>query len=322
MNTQTTQYQPEVDSGTILVTGSSGFVGSVLLPLLQEHGKSIRTLTRPQHDLRIAASLLQPCQGVDTIIHLAACAHVNRLDEQTLYETNVTGTSNLLQAAITQGVRRLVFVSSILADPAFDRPRSAYGEAKWQAEQVLQQAHASGAIEVFIIRPVNVYGPGMKGNLMTLLRLISQGLMPPLPRLEQSFSLIGVFDLCTVLLLAAAAPSGNRAVAPVYPVTDGQRYTIKAVEQAMREALGKAQHNWATPAPLFYLGALVMEGAGRVMRTKNAPGLRSWYALTRNQCVDDTASRQELGYNPRVSLYSSLSGIVQAAGLKQHRRSR
>ena len=296
----------------VLLSGASGFVGRFLQQRLRAEPVVVHTLQRPQHDLLQAQTLTGICQGIDTVYHLAAYAHVNQAQIKTLYATNVEGTANLLQAAIAGGVRRFVYVSSILADPAYDQPRTAYGDAKQRAEAVLQAAHAAGQIEVVILRPVNVYGPGMKGNLMTLLQLIRKGVMPPLPDFKQTFSLIGAEDVCQALVLAARCSVSGTATAPVYALTDGQVYDIKSVERAMRQALGKSQPAWTTPKVVFYLGAVTLEMLGRLLPINNSPGLRSYHALARNYSVDSTASQRDLGYNPQSTFYDALPAIVGA----------
>ncbi len=303
----------------VLLTGATGFVGRHLEQQLQrDPSVQVVALTRPQHDLLQPATLSglfqsqsrDTGQAIDTVYHLAAYAHVNQAQIKTLYATNVDGTANLLKAAIAAGVRRFVYVSSILADPDFDQPRTAYGDAKQRAEALLQAAHAAGDIEVVILRPVNVYGVGMKGNLMTLLRLLQKGLMPPLPRFSQRLSLIGVQDLCQAVMLASHCAVGGSA--PVYALSDGQRYDIKAIEQAMRAELGKPQPAWATPKAVFYGGALLLEVLGRLLPINNSPGLRSYHALARNHSVDSAASQRDLGYNPQLTFYQVLPAIVAA----------
>lgn len=305
----------------VLLTGATGFVGRHLQQQLQrDPSVQVVALTRPQHDLLQPATLTalfqrhaqDGAQPIDTVYHLAAYAHVNQAQIKALYATNVDGTANLLRAAIAAGVRRFVYLSSILADPDYDQPRTAYGDAKQRAEALLQAAHAAGDIEVVILRPVNVYGPGMKGNLLTLLRLLQKGLMPPLPRFNQALSLIGVQDLCQAVVLASHCAVGGSA--PVYVLSDGQRYDIKAIEQAMRKELGRPQPAWATPKAVFYLGALVLEILGRMLPINNSPGLRSYHALARNYTVDSTASQRDLGYNPQLTFYQALPAIVAATG--------
>ncbi|MDO8908696.1 MAG: NAD-dependent epimerase/dehydratase family protein [Pseudohongiella sp.] len=298
-----------------IVTGATGFIGKQLLVQMNSDAMPVRVLQRPAHDLLQAKSLATACEGVDTIYHLAAYAHVNQAQTRQLYAVNVEGTRNLLHAAINAGVRHFVYVSSILADPAYDSPRTAYGDSKWQAEQLLLNAHQQGQIRVSIIRPVNVYGVGMKGNLMTLLRLIRRGMLPPLPDFSDSFSLIGVDDLCQGILLAgkvsATADDTGQKTAPVYVLSDSRPYQIKAVEKAMRATLGKSFPAWSTPRWVFFTAALVLEIAGRLLPINNAPGLRSYRALSRSYTVDSAASWQQLGYNPRSTFYSMLPQIAR-----------
>lgn len=293
-----------------LVTGARGFIGQTLLAQMSAAGMPVRVLQRPDHDLLQPHTLAAVCEGVNTIFHLAAYAHVNQAQTRQLYAVNVDGTQHLLQAAISAGVRHLVYVSSILADPAYDVPRTAYGDSKQRAEQLLIDAHQQGHIRVSIIRPVNVYGAGMKGNLMTLLRLIQRGVLPPLPDFPDGFSLIGVQDLCQGILHAGAVTSDGTDKAPVYVLSDLQHYQIKTVEKAMRQALGKTVPGWSSPRVLFFAAALLLEIAGRLLPLNNAPGLRSYRALSRNYTVDSTASWQQLGYNPRSTFYTELPQIA------------
>jgi len=302
----------------VLVSGATGFVGQTLLRHLHQAAFPVHVLSRPAHDLLLPASLRSACEGIDTVLHLAAYAHVNHAHTRHLYAVNVAGTQHLLNAAISAGVRHFVYVSSILADPAFDQPRTAYGDSKWQAEQLLNDAHAQGKMAVSIVRPVNVYGPGMKGNLMTLMRLIRKGVLPPLPQVDNAFSMIGVEDLCAALMLVAqqAPPNTDTTqaslTAPIYVLSDGEFYQIKQVEKAMREAFGKAQPAWATPRQVFFAAALMLEIVGRLLPIPNSPGLRSYRALTRNYRADSAASLAQLGYNPRSTFFNTLPLIVAA----------
>jgi UDP-glucose 4-epimerase len=298
----------------VLVSGATGFVGQTLLRHLHQAALPVHVLSRPAHDLLLPASLGSACEGIDTVFHLAAYAHVNHAQTRHLYAVNVAGTQHLLNAAVSAGVRHFVYISSILADPAYDQPRTAYGDSKWQAEQVLVDAHAQGKIAVSIVRPVNVYGAGMKGNLMTLLRLIRKGMLPPLPRFDNTFSMIGVEDLCAALMLVAQkAPSTiTSPAAPIYVLSDGECYQIKAIERAIRQAIGRSQPDWATPRQLFFLMALILEISGRLLPIPNSPGLRSYRALARNYRADSAASLAQLGYNPRSTFFNTLPQIVAA----------
>jgi len=306
---------------TVLVTGATGFIGHTLMQRLLEKRLRVHTLSRTlpeaspdqadcvffQGDIADSSLLARACAGVDTVFHLAGYAHVNQHDTDELQRINVEGTRALLQAAIAAGVRRIVFFSSILADTKLNPEDSAYGRSKLEAETLLLKAARAGEIEVCCLRPANVYGLGMKGNLMTMLRLVQRGLLPPLPVPSASLSLVGNRDLCEAALLAAEVPQAN---AQVYAVTDGKTYTMKGIEVSVRHALGRAPRRWHTPMPVFYIAFATLDVLGKLLRLANAPGLRSYRALRHGSVVSSEKIQQELGYNPAGSLIDELPGIL------------
>ena len=306
---------------TVLVTGATGFIGRTLMQRLLEKRMRVHTLSRTvpeaapdqadcrffQGDIADTALLAQACAGVDTVFHLAGYAHVNQHDVDELQRINVEGTRALLEAAIAAGVRRIVFFSSILADASIEPERSAYGRSKLQAETLLLEAAQASKIEVCCLRPANVYGLGMKGNLLTMIRLVQRGLLPPLPVPSASLSLVGNRDLCEAALLAAQAP---QASGQVYLVTDGKTYTMKGIEVSVRRSLGLEPRQWHTPLPLFYMAFLTLEIFGKLLRLPNAPGLRSYRTLRCGSVVSSEKIQQELGFIPASSLSDELSGIL------------
>ena len=330
---------PESWSGrSVLLTGSRGFVGTHLKRHLESAGADVRELLRPERDLTLPETLAGCCDGVDVVIHAAGSAHVNHIDADQVRAVNVAGTANLLFQAQLSGVKKFVLVSSILADPAFDSPRSDYGKSKSDAESLLVQACESQAMQKdkkpaamtgIIARPVNVYGPGMRGNLMTLLTLIQRRKLPPLPRLDGRLALVGVDDLSRALMaMAEPASLGQEltamgqveSVVAVYPVTDGQCYQFKDIELGIRHACGQQAPSWSLPAPICHAAVLVAEMLGRLLPWKNVPGLRTWRTITRDHPVDDSKTRLELGYNPRSNFYDALPSILddeQRSGSRQ-----
>jgi len=304
----------------VLVTGATGFIGRTLTQRLLERQHPVNVLSRRAAqggvdqgecsaftgDINDAALLRQACRGVDTVFHLAAYAHVNHHDVTLMRATNVEGTRSLLEAAVAEGVRRIVFFSSSLA-AAEEARLSDYGRAKRDAEILLLEAAAAGRIEVCCLRPVNVYGLGMQGNLMTMIRLINKGVFPPLPRPAASVSLVGSQDLCQAALLAAVAP---RADGKVYEVTDGRTYTMKGLEVSIRQALGRPVPRWEMPLPVLWLGMAALEIAGRVLRLDNAPGLRNYRTLSTDSVFSCEKLQQELGYNPAATFTGELPAIV------------
>ncbi|MCP5357828.1 MAG: NAD-dependent epimerase/dehydratase family protein [Pseudomonadales bacterium] len=305
----------------VLLTGATGFIGRTLLQRLQEKQIRVHVLSRHdfqegpdqegivpfQGDIGDAMLLDEACRGVDTVFHLAAYAHVNHHDTETMRTVNVEGTHTLLEAAIRNGVRRIVFFSSVLAQ-ASPEAMTPYGQAKLDAETLLLDACRQGLIEVCCLRPANVYGLGMKGNLLSMIRLMSRGWMPPLPTPSAALSLVGNRDLCEAALLAAASPAAN---GQVYPVTDGKTYSFKGLEVSVRRVLGKAPARWQLPLPAFWCAFAGLELVSRLLRLPNAPGLRSYRVLTRDSVVSCEKIQQELGYNPAGSFNDELPGIVE-----------
>lgn len=304
----------------VLVTGASGFIGRTLTQRLLERRHPVNVLSRHADiggvdnagcfaftgDINNVELLRQACRGVDTVFHLAAYAHVNRHDVELMRTTNVEGTRALLAAAIEEGVRRIVFFSSSLA-AAGDADLSDYGRAKRDAEELLLAAAREGRIEVCCLRPVNVYGLGMQGNLLTMIRLIRKGVFPPLPRPAASLSLVGSRDLCEAALLAAVASQAN---GQIYPVTDGRTYTMKGLEVSIRQALGRSIPRWDVPLPVLWLAMAVLDVAGRVLRLDNAPGMRNYRTLTTDSVFSCEKIQRELGYNPAATFTSELPAIV------------
>lgn len=170
-----------------LVTGANGFVGSHLARRLISAGDSVRVLTRPQcqtaalcglevecveGDLRDPASLTRAVDGVDRVFHVAADYRLWSRNPQEIYESNVTGTRNLLAAAQRAGVGRFIYTGTV-ATVAVDRPKRPdehteakldemighYKRSKWLAEQEVLKAARNGA-PVVIAMPTTPVGPG------------------------------------------------------------------------------------------------------------------------------------------------------------------
>lgn len=227
----------------VLVTGASGFVGQHLCAALNRTGRRIITAGRGaaalpgvEHrhwDLKEStpSGLLT---GVDTVFHLAGRAHAlaDTVAYATFYDTvNRIATERLIESAVARDVRALVFASSSKAGPSPDDP---YGHSKWQAERAVLAARE--ALHVAVVRPVLVYGPGCKGNLLQLMRAIDRGRMPRLPAVDNRRSLIGVRDLVRVCQLLA---STERAAGGCYVATDREVYSTQRIVDALSVALGR-----------------------------------------------------------------------------------
>ena len=262
-------------------------------------------------DLTAETGLAEACANVDTILHLAGQSHVGNAPALAAENPDVAAAKNLLAAALSQQVRRIVFLSSSLAQAAEtgSGDTTAYGEGKLRAERVFTAAAAQGAIDAMILRSVNVYGIGMKGNIASMISMIDRGRLPPLPSLSSRISLIGSDDLAAALVLAIKL---DRAAGRIYTVTDGVEYAVTEIESSIYAALGKRMLMWRTPAVILYGASALVGLLARLNWSDSSISTRTYRNLTMDNLFDNSAICRDLGFDPRTNLHSALPEIVDA----------
>ena len=214
------------------------------------------------HDRSTESETKQALQGVRAIVHLAARVHVmadhaaDPLREFRLVNTNWT--ERLARAAVSQGVRRFVYMSSIKVngeqsfvpfteqDPA--NPRDPYGVSKWEAEQVLAQVSSQTGMETVVVRSPLVYGPGVGGNFLQLLKILRRGVPLPLACVQNRRSLIYRGNLVDALVCCVR---DIRAAGQTYLVSDGEDLSTPDLIRRLGKALGAPVRLW--PLPLWAL---------------------------------------------------------------------
>ncbi len=265
-----------------------------------------------QADILDREALGRACVGVGAVFHLAAVADAAASDNASALAVNREGTANVLAAARAAGAGRLIFFSTALAaelDGAQNRqPFGDYERGKWEAERLVIEASGVDGLLTTVLRPAPVYGRGMKGGIASMIRLVSAGRLPPLPKLEFGFSLAGVNDVCEAAVLAAAH---RLAPGQCWLITDGQLYTANVLEAAVYQALGRAAPRRRPPAVIFS-AAVALLRLGRLAGWRRAAtGLRIWRNLTveRTWLAQDVF--EELDFQPRDNLYEQLPEIIQ-----------
>ena len=286
----------------ILVTGAAGFIGQSLVAHLRRGGRDVLPVTR---------DMVARMTDVDAVVHLAARAHVvadkatDPLEE--FRRVNVMETERLADAAVRGGVRRFVLVSSIgvlgndsdgraftAADPP--HPSEPYAVSKWEAEQRLLERVAGTAIEAVIVRPPLVYGPGVKGNFLRLLRLVNSGLPLPFAGLEARRSFVGLQNLCGLLEACIDHPA---AAGRVLLAADGEDVTLPELLDAIARGLGR-------PARLFKVPWLLVESFASMA------GRREDLArLVGSLRVDASETRQVLGWQPHVRFDAGIREMAE-----------
>lgn len=303
----------------LLITGANGFVGKQLCAELLRQGQTMRAAVRsvaaaPDIEDAIevgnidgATDWMTALKDVDAVIHLAARVHiVNDKAEDPLSEflkVNLRGTENLARQAARAGVKRLVYVSSIKvngertegmqsfseSDPP--APQDSYGVSKWQAEQALQRiAHETG-LEIVIVRPPLVYGPGVKGNFGSLLAAIYEGLPLPLAGANNARSLLYVDNLIDALIACATHPS---AAGQTYLVSDGEAVSTAALADKIAKALHRPNRSFYFPPGVLRAVAAFLGRSNQVDK------------LFGSLLVSDRKIRGELGWLPPYTLEQGL----------------
>ena len=310
-----------------LITGSSGFVGRALLTRLATFNQRpplLRLLERrPTEpptvfqscagDLGDPQSLRRACEGIDTVIHLAGIAHVGSAASAEARAINLDGSLSLLRMAIDAGVRRFVFLSSTLSSDQSIQ----YGRDKHAVEEALLAAAAAGLIEVVILRAVNIYGVGMRGNIAAMIRFISSGVLPRLPKLTNRLSLVGVDDVVSALLLAAtldspADPSVLMAKLAIrVTLTDGCTYEINAIEKSIYDAVERSPSHWRLPVVLLFAASAMAELLEKLRIFRSGIGLRTYRNLTRDNLFDNHSAKAELGFEPSTTFFAQVDKLVR-----------
>ena len=310
-----------------LITGSSGFVGRTLLARLATFNQRpplLRLLERrPTEpptvfqscagDLGDPQSLRRACEGIDTVIHLAGIAHVGSAASAEARAINLDGSLSLLRMAIDAGVRRFVFLSSTLSSDQSIQ----YGRDKHAVEEALLAAAAAGSIEVVILRAVNIYGVGMRGNIAAMIRLISSGVLPRLPKLTNRLSLVGVDDVVSALLLAAtldspADPSVLMAKLAIrVTLTDGCTYEINAIEKSIYDAVERSPSHWRLPVVLLFAASAMAELLEKLRIFRSGIGLRTYRNLTSDNLLDNHSEKAELGFEPSTTFFAQIDKLVR-----------
>lgn len=315
----------------ILVTGARGFVGSHLCTLLRRSGHSVLEAIR-QRDFAPAPGVelietgpierfeawATALRGVEAVVHLAARVHVmaeTEADpERCFWSVNTLATERLASAAADAGVRRFVYSSSVKVNgestgsKPFDAldapsPRDAYGRSKLAAERALERISSASGMAHTVIRPPLVYGPGVGGNVLRLMRWVGRGVPLPLASVRNARSLVSVWALCDLVLRCLDAPqAANRTLM----VSDGEDLSTPDLIRHLARGIGRPARLFAAPPALLRVaGAL----AGRSAEVDRLIGsLR----------VDASPTRELLGWCPPIDAATALERTGQWFASRSH----
>lgn len=308
---------------SVLVTGASGFVGRLLLDVLREGGGYstkgvVRRLGGPDTESLVVSSIDGSTDwgsnigGFDTVVHLAARVHMMEddvADALTAFRAvNLDGTLALARQAAEAGVKRFVFLSSIKVNgeqtqfgqryTPNDTPKPAdpYGISKCEAEEGLRRIAEETGMEVVIIRPVLVYGAGVKGNFLAMMRWLQKGIPLPLGQINNSRSLVALENLVDLIVTCLQHPA---AANQTFLVSDGEDLSTTELLKRTAFAMGVKARLISVPAPIVQIGATLLG--------KSEIGLRLCGSLQ----VDISKTRKLLGWAPPVTVDQALEKTAE-----------
>lgn len=308
----------------VLVTGANGFVGNHLCSKIADLGWRVVGVVRRSCQLSEGVEPLfidmgnevidwdQYLQNVTVVIHLAARVHVMRDVAATPIEefrkVNVLRTEELARSAAMSGVKRFIYVSSIkvngeetLGGRIFHEldesaPQDPYGISKWEAELALHRVAKETGLEVVIVRPPLVYGAGVKGNFVQMLKVLAKRLPLPFASIVNKRSMVYVGNLVDALIACATHPA---ATGQTYLVSDGEDVSTPDLLRHLGLAMG-------CPARLFRftpkLLTWVATSVGKAEQLKR---------LTGSLQIDSGKIRRELNWTPPYTLQQGLQETAQ-----------
>ena len=307
----------------VLITGANGFIGLRLCNEIQRLGWQVRGASRLPCQMAqgiepVSVGTIQGdtdwtqvVQHIDVVIHLAARVHVMHSDSldplAEFLKVNFYGTENLANQAARAGVKRLVYVSSVkvngevtlqgakFTEDGPPNPQEPYGVSKWQAEQALLRISRDTGLEVVIIRPPLVYGPGVKANFATLMRAVQGGWPLALGSVQNRRSLVALDNLVDLILKCVVHPDASNQT---FLVSDGQDLSTTELVRGLARAANMPARLMPVPVWALRAGATLLGMEGEVQR------------LCGSLQVDISKAERVLGWRPPVSVDEALRRAV------------
>jgi nucleoside-diphosphate-sugar epimerase len=325
----------------ILLTGATGFVGESLVTYLLSEAFGIKVLVRQSYaalplaveqvvvgdlaDLALDDSsnfLREAFKEFDVLVHTAARAHLMNDDaSEPLTEfrkVNRDATLVLARLAAESGVKRFVFLSSIKVNGEITRPGlpftpddvhvpdDPYGLSKYEAEQGLLALAQETSMEVVIIRPPLVYGPGVKANFFSMMKWVGRSIPLPFGAIHNQRSLVALDNLVSFISLCADREKSPKAANQVFLIADGEDTSSTQLLQKVRQAFNlhtpSGKQTWLVPIPVF-----IMTFVAKLLG-KGAVANRLFGSLQ----VDSSKARDLLGWKPVITMDEQLKKTVDA----------
>ena len=313
----------------VAVTGAGGFIGGALLRQLADAGHRVRAVVRRPPAARLTGVEYFECrdvaalheweaalEGADAVVDLVARVHAARGPragvpalQRRERRLDAGQDDRLIHACAARSVRRLVYISTIkvngeatgarafTADDEPSRTREPYARAKRETEAALFGAGRKTGVEVVVIRPPMVYGPGVKGNFLSVMRAVSKEWPLPFASISNARSLVSVFNLCDLIGVCLVHPE---AADEVFLVCDGEDVSTPGLVRLLAAAVGRRARLVPCPVGLLRLAGALFGQGDRIGR------------LCGDLRVDMGKTRRLLGWKPPLALAEGIERTADA----------
>jgi nucleoside-diphosphate-sugar epimerase len=307
----------------VLVTGANGFVGKALCHYLSQQGIQVVAAVRRAVDIPSIVVLSandelgwhQALQDCDAVVHLAGQSQLQTNHQDSLLafrECNVEPSVALARRAVAAGVRRYIFLSTAkvngeqtgpnsayaAGDPP--APEGAYAQSKLEAEQALRVIALETGLELVVIRPPLVYGPGVKGNFASMVSWVKKGIPLPLGSVNNKRSMVGLDNLLSLIERCLDPQRLRRGVNQTFLVSDGVAISTAELLRQIAIAYGLKTRLFSVPVPLLRHSLKILGKASIADRVLGS------------LVLDDALTREVLGWSPSVTLSEQLHRMCLA----------
>jgi nucleoside-diphosphate-sugar epimerase len=304
----------------VAITGASGRIGRFVAKQLLEKGYTVRGIIKRKEqllslpagtipylgDINNKKALNDALDGADAVIHFAAIVSEYKYTTESLLETNVVGTRSVVEACEDNGVRQLIFPSTVdvygrtrkenLTEDSPMQPTDKYGYSKMLAENVIKEE--SGSIDYTIFRVATAYGPGFETSFFKLLRLIKDGKAYLIGSGNNHLVLVHVIDAARAFTMAIE--NRKASAKKVYNLSDGENRTQKYIFDLAADLLG-------APKPKKQISNIVMN---LMAKTRNIDSDELRF-LTSNRILNTEKIKRELGFGPEMTLRKGVEETVR-----------
>lgn len=319
----------------ILVTGGTGFIGRHLCMSLLRRGHHVRCLARnievgpkafQNEDIELVkGDLTQPetlrnvAHGIDAVYHLAAAGHVSEISRQAFKhfsDINVQGTKNLISLCAREGVKRIIHFSStaaiglpkqsVISEETLCTPQTPYQKSKLHSEAAAFSLGRRYNIQVIVLRPCLVYGPGGTGEFLKICKLIKKGVFPRIGMGRNLTPIVHVADV----VQAAVKGLEKGASGKVFIIASNHSPPLKELHKLICEALGIRRIYFYVPLPIAYLGAFFFEKVATTSNTPTIASRKNILSVVKDRTFDISRAKNDLRYRPAISLSKGIRQTV------------